>query len=230
VGWYEQRIFNPFILDTALDVPKLHAERARLLATATGEVLEIGLGTGLNVPNYPAAIGELTTLAPEPEVHPYAARRARRRGLWIEHIPGDARRLPFAAGRFDTVVSTLVLCTVPEPVVVVRELARVLRPGGQLLFLEHVGAKTGARRVLQRLFKGLARFFLCGCDMTRDTERTLVEGGFSFQEIERYELSPMIWLHREAIRGIATAQPVRRLAGTAAEAGAAPKALGLANP
>ena len=206
MGWYEQRIFNPFILDKALNVPALHAERARLLATATGAVLEIGIGTGLNVPNYPEAIAELTTLAPEAEVHPYAAQRARRRGLRIEHVPGDARQLPFPAGCFDTVVCTLVLCTVPEPAVVTRELARVLRPGGQLLFLEHVGAKAGARRILQRLFNALAKRLLCGCNMTRDTERTLVEGGFSFREIERYELAPMIWLHREVIRGIATAR------------------------
>jgi ubiquinone/menaquinone biosynthesis C-methylase UbiE len=205
MGWYEQRIFNPLILETALDVPEVHAERARLLAPATGAVLEVGLGTGLNVPNYPESTVELTSVAPEAAIHPYAARRAAQRGLRIEHVPGDARRLPFGDGRFDTVVCTFVLCTVPEPAAVARELARVLHPGGQLLFLEHVAAKAGARRALQQLLNAPMRRLLCGCEMTRDTERTLVENGFAFHEIERHDMASLVWLHRGVIRGMAMA-------------------------
>ena len=205
MGWYEQHVFNPFILDKALDVPEVNAERARLLAEASGEILEIGVGTGLNVPCYPPPVAAIVSVGPEAALHPFASRRAAARGIRVDHTEGDARRLPFDAARFDTVVCTLVLCTVPEPERAVRELARVLRPGGRLLFIEHVVAPAGARRVAQRLLNAPMRALLCGCEVTRDTERTLTENGFAFREIERYDLREMSWLHRGVIRGVATA-------------------------
>jgi SAM-dependent methyltransferase len=203
MGFYEQRIFNPFILERSLDVPAVNAERARLLAGASGEILEIGVGTGLNLPHYPRAARAITSLGPEPTLDAFASRRAAARGLTIAHTPGDAGRLPFASGSFDTVVCTLVLCTIPEPGRAARELARVLRPGGRLLFLEHVAAPGGVRRAAQRLLNAPLRAALCGCEVTRDTERTLSEGGFSFREIERYDVPEMSWLHRRVIRGVA---------------------------
>jgi ubiquinone/menaquinone biosynthesis C-methylase UbiE len=161
------------------------------------------VGTGLNLPHYPAAVEAITSLGPEPAPHAFASRRAAARGLTIAHTPGDARRLPFAAGSFDTVVCTLVLCTIPEPERAARELARVLRPGGLLLFLEHVAAPGGVRRAAQRLFNAPLSVVLCGCEVTRDSERTLAEGGFSFREIERHDVPEMSWLHRRVIRGVA---------------------------
>jgi ubiquinone/menaquinone biosynthesis C-methylase UbiE len=202
-GWYEQNVFNPLILDKALDVPEVNEARARALAEASGDILEIGLGTGLNLPHYPAAPTHLVSLGPEPAPHAHALRRAAASGIRVEHVPGDARRLPFAAARFDTVVCTFVLCTVPEPDRVVRELARVLRPGGKLLFLEHVVARGGARRFFQRLLNAPMRPILCGCEVTRDSERTLTSNGFTLRTIERFDLAPMTWLHRGVIRGVA---------------------------
>jgi ubiquinone/menaquinone biosynthesis C-methylase UbiE len=204
VGWYEQRVFNPFILDRALDVPQVRAERARALASAGGAILEIGLGTGMNLPLYPASTREITSSGPEAELAPEATRRAAESGLHVAHVQGDARRLPFDRGRFDVVVCTFVLCTVPEPGRAVREIVRVLRPGGRLLFLEHVVAPGGARRLLQRLLAAPMRPVLCGCEVTRDTERTLLENGLAITEIERHEVAAMPWLHRAVIRGIAT--------------------------
>jgi ubiquinone/menaquinone biosynthesis C-methylase UbiE len=203
MGWYEQRVFNPFILDPALDLPEVNAERARLLADASGEILEIGLGTGLDIPCYPPSVTAITSVGPEREVHAYASRRAVARGMRLAHTPGDARRLPFDAARFDVVVCAFVLCTVPEPARAVRELARVLRPGGRLLFLEHVIAGRGARRAFQRLLDAPLRALLCGCEVTRDSERTIGENGFVIQRIERHDLGPMAWLHRGVIRGVA---------------------------
>jgi ubiquinone/menaquinone biosynthesis C-methylase UbiE len=205
MSWYEQKIFNPYILDKSLDIPEVHAVRARVLAEAKGEVLEIGLGTGLNLPNYPAAVTRVASVGPEAEVHPFASRRAAERGVEVDHVRGDARQLPFDKGRFDTVVCTLVLCTIPEPEKAAREFARVLRPDGRLLFFEHVGAKGGARRTFQRLLRAPMQRVLCGCDMTRDTERTLATAGFGFREIERYDVPEMAWLFRGVIRGVASA-------------------------
>ncbi len=205
MGWYEQKVFNPFILDRALDVPAVRAERDRTLATAAGEILEIGLGTGLNLPSYPASVRAIASSGPEAAIDPRAARRAAARGIEVAHAQGDARRLPFDAGRFDTVVCTFVLCTVPEPARAAREIARVLRPGGRLLFLEHVVARGGARRLFQRLLNAPMRPVLCGCEVTRDAERTLVEAGLAFAEIDRYEVPEMPWLHRGLVRGVARA-------------------------
>lgn len=202
-GWYEQKVFNPFILEKSLDVPAVNEQRSLVLAPAAGAILEIGVGTGLNLPCYPEGVAAIVSLGPEAELHPLASRRAAARGLAIAHTEGDARRLPFDAGRFDTVVCTLVLCTIPEPERAVRELARVLRPGGRLLFLEHVAARAGARRVFQRIFNAPMRAVLCGCEVVRDTERTLAENGFAFREIERFDVGAMAWLHRGVIRGVA---------------------------
>ena len=202
MSWYEQNVFNPFILDKSLDVPEVNAERTRVLATASGDVLEIGVGTGLNVPRYPPSLTAITSVGPEDALHPFAVRRAAARGLRIDHTPGDARRLPFDTARFDTVVCMLILCSIPEPERAVREMARVMRPGGRMLFLEHVGAKAGARRVVQRLLNAPMRAVLCGCEVVRDTERTFRENGFAFQEIERYDVGAMSWLHRGVIRGV----------------------------
>ena len=133
---------------------------------------------------------------------------ARRRGASaIDHVSGDAARLPFDARRFDAVVCTFVLCTVPEPARAVRELARVLRPVGKLLFLEHVVAERGARRAFQRLLNAPLRLALCGCEVTRDSERTIAANGFVFRAIERFDLAPMTWLHRRVIHGVA--EPAR---------------------
>jgi ubiquinone/menaquinone biosynthesis C-methylase UbiE len=206
MGWYERNIFNPLIVDRSIGAPRILDERRRALGAASGEILEIGPGTGLNLTCYPAAVRSLTALGPEATLDPRAARRAAERGVRVDHVSGDARRLPFDAGRFDTVVCTFVLCTIPEPARAVREIARVLAPGGRLLFLEHVAAAAGARRVMQRLLNAPLKPVLCGCEMTRDTERTLAEGGFTFASIEHYRMqaSPAMWLHCEVIRGVAT--------------------------
>jgi len=206
VSFYEQRIFNPLILDAFVDVPGVSAERRRALAAASGEILEIGLGTGLNLTHYPASVRAVISAGPERALAPRARRRAAAAGVLVEHVPGDARRLPFDAGRFDTVVATFVLCTVPEPDRAVRELARVLRPGGKLLFLEHVVDAGGPRRIAQRLLNAPMRPLLCGCEVTRDSERTIAEGGFAITEIARFEMgaSRLMWLHRAVIRGAAT--------------------------
>ena len=204
MGWYEQTVFNPLILDPALDQPEINAERARLLAGAHGTILEIGVGTGLNLPAYPAPVEEVTSVGPEAHIHAYAARRAAERGIRVTHVTGDARRLPFDAGRFDTVVCSFVLCTIPDPARAVRELGRVLRPGGRLLFLEHVVAPAGPRRFFQRLFNAPLRPVLCGCEVTRDAERVIAGNGFIIDAIERHDLAPMAWLHRGVIRGVAT--------------------------
>ena len=148
--------------------------RARLLAGARGRVLEVGAGTGLNLDHLPAAGGGAVTALTLTELAPEMARRLRarvaERGVAAEVEEAGAETLPFADGSFDTVVSTLVLCTVDDPAAAVREVRRVLAPGGALLFLEHVRAPEGSR--VQRWQDRLERPWRAvgaGCRCNRDT-------------------------------------------------------------
>ncbi|MDX6660755.1 MAG: hypothetical protein QOJ55_1577 [Solirubrobacteraceae bacterium] len=144
--------------------------RAELLAGARGATLELGAGTGLNLRHYPAAVTELVLA--EPDRH--MARRLRDRvaaaGRAAEVVDAPAEHLPFEDGRFDTAVVTLVLCTVDDPAQALNEIARVLKPGGRLLFLEHVRAPAGPR--LARWQDRLERpwgWVAGGCHPNRDT-------------------------------------------------------------
>ncbi len=199
MGLYERAVFNP-AMDWVLSRRSVAAERARLLAAARGAVLEIGVGTGLNLPHYPAAVTAITAAAPAAEIDGRAARRAVERGLSVELVNAHAESLPFPAGSFDTAVSTFVLCTVADPEAAIRELARVLRPGGRLLFLEHVLRPRGAGRVLQRLLDPIHRPLTCGCSLVRDTAAAL-SARFELEDLDDHELAGMPYTVRRVIRG-----------------------------
>jgi ubiquinone/menaquinone biosynthesis C-methylase UbiE len=200
--WYERAVFNR-LLEWGCDRPGLHALRREVLAPARGEILEIGLGTGQNLGNYPAGVGAVTAIITEPELDARARRRAGEVGVDVEHVTGDARRMPFPAGRFDTVVATLVLCTIPEPALALRECARVLRPGGQLLFLEHIIAAPGAARRLQRLVEPATRRINNGCSLLCDTAPVIARSGFSITHLEEEHIRAAPPLYRRMIWGIA---------------------------
>jgi SAM-dependent methyltransferase len=171
--------------------------RRELLADARGRVLEIGAGTGLNLPHYPAGLEVVYT---EPD--PHMAKRLRRRGA--EVVEAGAETLPFADDSFDTVVSTLVLCTVPDVPAALREVARVLRPGGRLLFLEHVRAPSGSslERWQDRLH-GPWKAFACGCNCNRDLVAALDRASVSVEHAESREWRFMPPIVRPVLAGAA---------------------------
>jgi SAM-dependent methyltransferase len=199
MGLYERAVFNP-AMDWVLSRRPVAAERARLLAAARGAVLEIGVGTGLNLPHYPAAVTAITAVAPAAELDGRAARRAAERGVSVELVDARAESLPFPAGSFDTAVSTFVLCTVADPQAAIGELARVLRPGGRLLFLEHVVRPRGAGRLLQRLLEPIHRPLTCGCSLMRDTGAALATR-LQLDDIEELELAGLPYTVKRVIRG-----------------------------
>jgi ubiquinone/menaquinone biosynthesis C-methylase UbiE len=127
-------------LGAASEEAGMREERRRLLQRATGEVLEIGAGTGLNLALYPPAVTRVVAAEPDPHMIRRLRRKAQEAHVPVEIVSAPAEALPLADGSFDTVVGTLVLCTVSEPAVVLAEIARLLRPGGRYLFLEHVRA------------------------------------------------------------------------------------------
>lgn len=165
----------------------LAQRRAELLAAARGRVLELGAGTGANLAAYPRELDSLTMVEPDPHM----ARRlsaklsARPPGFAHELIEARAERLPFDDDAFDTVVATLVLCTIPDPERALAEVARVLAPGGSLLVIEHVRDPDSPRRArwqdrLERPWGWLAG----GCHPNRDTATTLRAAGFDVAGLE----------------------------------------------
>jgi SAM-dependent methyltransferase len=149
------------------------AHRRELLGAARGAVLEIGAGTGLNLRHYPAGLEELVLAEPgEPMADRIDLSRAPE-GVPTRLVRAPAERLPFAAESFDTVVSTLVLCTVSDPARAISEVTRVLKPGGRLLFCEHVEAESRWRRALQRRTARPWAAFADGCRCDRPTLATI---------------------------------------------------------
>lgn len=156
--------------------------RRRLLALAHGRVLEVGVGTGINLAYYPAGI-QLTGGDLSPAMLERARGRASRLGIPVTFVPLDATHLDFPDASFDTVVATLVFCSVEDPLQALRELSRVLVPGGQLLMLEHVQAE---RAWLRPLLSGLSRLTArAGEYFDRPTLSTVREAGFDLREVRR---------------------------------------------
>lgn len=156
----------------------MRAARKALLKQAAGRVLEIGAGTGLNVSHYPPEARELTLAEPEPAMRRRLARRVRRSDRQAVIVDAPAEQLPLADRSVDTVVSTLVLCTVEQPDRALAEIARVLRPSGQLLFIEHVRAESPALAWWQDRLLGPWRRFACGCRCNRATVELMQARGF----------------------------------------------------
>jgi SAM-dependent methyltransferase len=175
------------------------ARRQKLLADAYGAVLEIGAGTGLNLPHYPAGLDQLVLAEPGARMGDHIDLGRGPGGVAARLERAPAEDLPFADGSFDTVVSTFVLCTVADPQRAVAEAVRVLRPGGCLLFLEHVRAEPGWRRTLQRRSAGAWAAFADGCRCDRPTLET-IEAQMRVESVEsgRWRgmpaiVKPLVW-------------------------------------
>ena len=164
-------------------------------AQARGEVLEIAIGTARNLPHYPADVG-LTGIELSPAMLDIARARARALGREVELRLGDAQALDFADESFDTVVSTLALCTIPDDRAAVAEVRRVLRPGGRFLLLEHVRSPLAAVRLAQRLLEPLAVRFQADHLLREPLEHVRAEGF----EVERLERSKLGIVERIAAR------------------------------
>ena len=181
MGFYANKLF-PWVLDVT--EPKEMAEQRRLLLSgATGEILEIGIGTGINLLYYPKDIKALTAVEPSDAMRPKAIQRADASGRTIEWHQGWGEHLPFEEGRFDTVVIVDVLCSVDNVDAVLSDAYRVLKPGGRLHFLEHGLAREDRIRKWQIRLNGLSKFIASGCELTRDIEKHIRDSSFLINEV-----------------------------------------------
>jgi SAM-dependent methyltransferase len=165
----------------------LSAIRAGLAADLQGRILEVGCGTGLNFAHYPAGL-EVTAIEPIEEFRTFAAERATRARAHITVQDGDAQALPFADASFDGALQTLVLCSIPDEAQGLLELRRVLRPGAPVRFFEHVRSTHTFGAVVQDLFNPLWRWAMDGCNINRDTVRTIEMCGFQIEEVEVHDM------------------------------------------
>jgi ubiquinone/menaquinone biosynthesis C-methylase UbiE len=183
----------------------LAEHRRVLLARASGATLEIGAGTGLNLAHYPSTVSELILAEPGEHMARHLRKNAAAAGRALEVVEAPAERLPFDDDRFDTVVCTLVLCTVPDAPAAIGEAARVLRPGGRLLFLEHVRAEDPRLvRWQDRLWRPW-RFVADGCHCNRDTLAALQASPLAVENVEHGRIEKIAPLVRPMIVGSAMA-------------------------
>lgn len=175
------------VVSPAMDRGGMRDFRRQLLAELSGSVLEIGAGNGLNFPWYPDSVKRVHAVEPEPRLRERATSAAAGAPIPVTVTGGMADDLPCADESVDAVVCSLILCSVPDQEMALREARRVLRPGGQLRFLEHVRAETtGARRV-QRAFDATVWPHIGGgCHMSRDTATSIEAAGFHIESIERF--------------------------------------------
>jgi SAM-dependent methyltransferase len=222
------RVFARFY-DRALKATEengLGQMRGELLAGARGRVIEIGSGTGVNLELYGEGVEDLTLVEPDPHMGAQLRKRLAERSEGagthagtsvdpadalaapVKPVPAHlvaapAEALPFADDTFDTAVATLVLCTIPDPVAAIAEMARVLKPGGRLLFIEHVRAEDASSARWQDRLEKPWRFLADGCYCNRDTEANLRASSFKVEEIDHTKMPKAAPIVRPLIHGTA---------------------------
>lgn len=164
--------------------------RRRLLEGLAGRVLELGAGDGVNFPLYPAAVTEVVAVEPENHLRAQAEERARHVDVPITVVAGWADDLPLEDAAFDAAVASLVLCSVPDQERALAELTRILRPGGELRFYEHVRADSPRHARIQRTIEPLWHRVGGGCHPTRDTVAAIERSGFVIGSCERFRFAP----------------------------------------
>ena len=164
--------------------------REQLLDGLTGRVLELGCGDGAHFRLYPETVAELVAIEPEENLLRRAGDAAAKATCPVRVVPGFAEALPAADGEFDAAVAALVLCSVDDQQVALAELMRVIRPGGELRFFEHVRSDATMHAAGQTAIQPLWSWLGGGCHPNRDTEQAIRDAGFEVERIERFEFAP----------------------------------------
>ena len=206
----------PRLTDLAMRSAVVRAERARRVPAARGEVLEVGVGSGLNLAFYGAGVRQLHALDASPELLAMARRRASGLAFPVDFLEGSAEAIPLAASTVDWVVTTWTLCTIPQPGRALDEMRRVLRADGRLLFIEHGRSPDpGVSRWQDRLTP-LWRRVTGGCHLNRPIDRLLSRAGFEVIELEQsYVAGPRVggYFYRGVARSVAPTPGSGRRAG-----------------
>lgn len=181
-GLYSRYVL-PKLIESACAQPPLTELRARYIPRARGAVLEVGIGSGLNLPHYSNAVTSITGVDPSAELSALAQQRAAPLTQPVKVLPVSGEALPLADAEFDTVVCTWTLCSIPNPYRAVAELRRVLKPGGELLFIEHGRSDEPHIARWQSRVEPLWKVIGGGCHLTRRVDDLLQTAGFGLEQL-----------------------------------------------
>lgn len=174
-------------MSIGMDSAGVAEKRQQLLAGLAGSVIEVGAGNGLNFAHYPSTVTSVLAVEPEPHLRTIAERNAKHAAVPITIVDGTAEHLPADDAAYDAVVATLMLCSVPDPATALREMRRVLRPAGELRFMEHAAAESAGHRRIQRV-ADVTIWPLCfgGCHPSRDAVAAMTASGFAVRELTKF--------------------------------------------
>jgi ubiquinone/menaquinone biosynthesis C-methylase UbiE len=190
VGFYAKHVL-PRLIDLAMRHPLARERRAALVPLARGEVLEIGIGSGLNLPFYSSAVTRLRGIDPSAELLAIAGSKLDVAGFPVELLLEGAERLSVSDASVDTVLTTWTLCSIPDPARALAEMRRVLRPGGRLLFVEHGSAPDAAVRRWQKRLDPVWTRLAGGCHLDRRIDKLIRSSGFGMERLQaRYLPGP----------------------------------------
>jgi len=199
---YSEILF-PWGCDRLMSAPKFTELRRQVLSGATGDVLEIGGGTGLNLPHYPASVRRLTTVDPNDGMNRRARKRAATCGIEVDCRAVSGESLPLEDASFDTVVSTWTLCSIPDVQRAMREVVRVLRPEGRFVFVEHGLSDDPAVQRWQRWLNPVQKLIGDGCHLDRDMQRIVTRSGLQIAELDKFYMDDAPRFAGFLYRGIA---------------------------
>lgn len=184
MSFYERYIL-PYVLDLACGIDPVRRQREKVVPLARGRVLEIGIGTGLNAAHYKREqVEQIVGLDPALQMHRLARKRIAQAQLPVELVGLPAEKIPQPDASFDTVLMTYTLCTIPDPVSALREMRRVLKPGGRLIFCEHGRAPDESVRRWQDRLNPYWKPLAGGCNLNRDVPQLLREAGFRCDDLQ----------------------------------------------
>jgi ubiquinone/menaquinone biosynthesis C-methylase UbiE len=203
MGWYGEHIF-PRLMEWVMGGEEFQKQRSLVLAQAHGTVLEIGFGTGLNLPHYPAALSSLHAIDPAHVLPRKVAERSAAVPFPLQIQRTSAETLPYDDRFFDCVVSTWTLCTIPDPVKALREVGRVLKPDGVFLFLEHGRSEDEKVAAWQNRLNPVQNIIGCGCNLNRKIDQIIARAGLKIMTLARFRMQSVTKLGGEMYSGSAT--------------------------
>ncbi|MEJ2193887.1 MAG: class I SAM-dependent methyltransferase [Ignavibacteriaceae bacterium] len=202
MGFYSEKII-PFFYDKSMDKPHIEEARKEILKSVSGDVLEIGFGTGLNLPHYPSTVIKLTIIDKNPGMNKKAQKRIQQSDIEIESKVLNGEELPFENESFDSVVSTYTLCSINNINKALEEIHRVLKPDGKFFFQEHGLSDNPKIQMWQNFLNPLQKIWADGCNLNRDFKKLIENTGFRFENYKNFVMEEGPKTHGYMYEGVA---------------------------